>query len=187
MNDEVRVVGSTVSGSGESADDVERVDAQASVSQPTKRRRVLSDKQLAALSKGREKRWLQRQQQQQKTQVNVEEENEDDDGIPDPPQLKRESKSQYVDNNDYTSEDSEPSPPRPEPEQWSSSEEEDEEFKLKLRQREVRKSIPRSIRKQIDMYVDQKLEESKQNKYLPHPFSARDSSFGRNSFTPLYM
>jgi len=186
MNDEVRVVGTTVSGSGESADDVERVDTQASVSQPTKRRRVLSDKQLAALSKGREKRWLQRQQQQ-KAQEDVEEENEDDEEIPDPPELKRESKSQYVDSNDYTSEDSEPSPPRPEPEQWSSSEEEDEEFKLKLRQREARKSIPRNIRKQIDIYVDQKLEESKQNKYLPPPFSARDSSFGRNSFTPLYM
>ena len=115
------------------------------------------------------------------------EDNEDDEEVPDPPELKRESKSQYVDSNDYTSEDSEPSPPRPEPEQWSSSEEEDEEFKLKLRQREARKSIPRNIRKQIDIYVDQKLEESKQNKYLPPPISARDSSFSRNSFTPLYM
>jgi len=98
----------------------------------------------------------------------------------------KESKSQYVDSNDYTSEDSEPSPPQPEPEQWSSSEE-DEEFKLKLRQRKARRSIPKHIRKQIDIYVDQKLEESKQNKYLSPPFSARDSSFGRNSFTPLYM
>ena len=59
MNDEVRVVGTAVPGNGESADVVERVDDQVSVSQPTKRRRVLSDKQLAALSKGREKRWLQ--------------------------------------------------------------------------------------------------------------------------------
>ena len=117
MNDEVRVVGSTVPGSCESAHDVERMDAQASVSQPTKRRRVLSDKQLAALSKGREKRWLQRQQQEQKAQADVDEENEDDEEVPDPPELKRESKSQYVDSNDYTSEDSEPSPPRPEPEQ----------------------------------------------------------------------
>ena len=190
MNDEVRVVGTTVSGSGESADDVERVDAQASVSQPTKRRRVLSDKQLAALSKGREKRWLQRQQQEQKAQGDVDEENEDDEEVPDPPELKRESKSQYVDSNDYTSDDSEPSPPRPEPEQWSSSEEEDEEFKLKLRQREARRSIPKNIRKQINMYVDQKLEESKHMKYLPPPISARDSvpsAFGRTSFTPLYM
>jgi len=186
MNDEVRVVGTTVSDRNESADDVARVEDQASVSQPTKRRRVLSDKQLAALSKGREKRWLQRQQQEQKKRGDVEEDNEEDDEIPDPPQLKRESKSQYVDSNDYTSEDSEPSPPRPEPEQWSSSEE-DEEFKMKLRQREARKSIPRNIRKQIDVYVDQKLEESKQNKYLPPPISARDSSFSRNSFTPLYM
>jgi len=186
MNDEVRVVGTTVSDRHESADVIERVDDQASVTQPTKRRRVLSDKQLAALSKGREKRWLQRQQQEQKKRGDVEEDNEEDDEIPEPPQLKRESKSQYVDSNDYTSEDSEPSPPRPEPEQWSSSEE-DEEFKMKLRQREARKSIPRNIRKQIDVYVDQKLEESKQNKYLPPPISARDSSFSRNSFTPLYM
>ena len=51
MNDEVRVVGTTVSDRNESADVVERVDDQASVTQPTKRRRVLSDKQLAALSK----------------------------------------------------------------------------------------------------------------------------------------
>ena len=36
MNDEVRVVGNTISGSGESADVVERVDAEASVPQPTK-------------------------------------------------------------------------------------------------------------------------------------------------------
>ena len=186
MNDEVRVAGNSVPGSSESVDVVERVDDQASVTQPTKRRRVLSDKQLAALSKGREKRWLQRQQEQKK-RGHVEEENEEEDEIPYPPQLKRESKSQYVDSNDYTSEDSEPSPPRPEPEQWSSSEEEDEEFKMKLRQREARKSIPRNIRKQIDIYVDQKLEESKQTKYLPPPISARDSSFSRNSFTPLYM
>jgi hypothetical protein len=188
MNDEVRVVGTTVPDHNESADVVARVDDQASVTQPTKRQRVLSDKQLAALSKGREKRWLQRQQQEQKAQGDVEEDNEDDT-IPDPPQLKRESKPQYVDSNDYTSEDSEPSPPRPEPEQWSSSEEEDEEFKMKLRQREARRSIPRNIRKQIDIYVDKKLEESKQNKYLPPPFSARDqeSSYSRDTFTPLYM
>ena len=152
MNDEVRVVGTTVPDRNESADVLARVDDSSSVPQ-TKRRRVLSDKQLAALSKGREKRWLQRQEQQKK-RGDVEEDDEDDP-ILDPPQLKRESKSQYVDSNDYTSEDSEPSPPRPEPEQWSSSEEDDEEFKLKLRQREARRSIPRNIRKQIDVYVDQ--------------------------------
>ena len=88
MNDEVRVVGNSVSDRHESVDDVARVEDQASVSQPTKRRRVLSDKQLAALSKGREKRWLQRQEQQKK-RGDVEED-EEDDTIPDPPQLKRE-------------------------------------------------------------------------------------------------
>ena len=78
------MVGTTVPDRNESADVVERVDDQTSVTQPTKRRRVLSDKQLAALSKGREKRWLQRQQQEQKKRGDVEED-EEDDNIPDPP------------------------------------------------------------------------------------------------------
>ena len=63
MNEEVRVV---------SADPTEapvvgtsKTDSD-TVSQPIKRRRVLSDKQREALSKGREKRWLQRQEQQKK-------------------------------------------------------------------------------------------------------------------------
>ena len=66
---------------------------------------------------------------------------------PEPPALKRESESQYVDgDNDDFSDDSQLSPPRPEPEEWSSSEG-DEEFKEKLRQREIRRSIPKNIRK----------------------------------------
>ena len=139
---------------------------------------MLSDKKLAALSRGREKRWLQRQEQNKGGDV------DDEDMIPEPPKLKRETMSQYADNEDL-SDKSEPSPPRPEPEQWSSSEE-DEEFKQKLRQREARRSIPKHIRKQIDIYVHKKLEESKQTKFLPPPISARDqeSSYSRNTFTP---
>ena len=152
------------------------------VSQPIKRRRVLSDKQREALSKGREKRWLQRHEQK-KGEI------ESEDMPPEPPTLTRESKSQYVyGENDDFSDDSQLSPPRPEPEEWSSSED-DKEFKEKLRQREIRRSIPKNIRKKIDAYLDQKLEESKQTKYLPPPISAREyeRSHSHPSFTPLFL
>ena len=46
-------------------------------------------------------------------EIDRDKEDKEDDTILDPPQLKRESKSQYVDNKDYTSEDSKPSPPQP--------------------------------------------------------------------------
>ena len=52
---------------------------------------MLLDKQLAALSKGQEKLWLQ-QQEQRKVDVDSE------DLLPEPPRLKRGSSSSYVDN-----------------------------------------------------------------------------------------
>ena len=137
---------------------------------------MLSNKQKEALSRGREERWLQRE---------LEKANND---APDhPPVLKRESKSQYVDDNN-DEEDSSPSDgyvTRPEPADYESSSEEDEEFKKKLRARALKRSIPRALRKNVEVYLEQKLEESKQNMYVTPPSLTPSTQVKKH--LPFYM
>lgn len=112
---------------------------------PPKKKRMLSEKQMAALKRGREKRWQQM--------------NSLDELPPESPQLMRTQRTYESEHDDVSQH------PTHYNEEFSSSESssEDEATRKMKKAYKLKKSIPRPIRKRLDKYIKMKLEESLSN------------------------
>lgn len=111
-----------------------------------RRKRIMSEKQLLALQRGREKRW-------RRTDTGQDSREEEINGRSDLPPLKFPSAAEardYADINDqgyYTAS--------------STDSDEDEEDRRRKTLYRLRDSIPKSMRKRVDKYIKMKMEESK--------------------------
>ena len=124
----------------------------------TRRKRILSEKQLSALARGREKRW--------KKEDPIKEER--DNRLADLPMLKFPSEAEardYPDINDQQGYDS----------TSSSSSDEDEEERRRKTLIKLKGAIPRSIRRKVDRYIKLKMTESKQQQQPSSEITPYDS------------
>ena len=138
---------------------------------PTKRKRLLSDKQRAALRGGREKRWKKLHTHEDSEDVNTEKTDPKVAAFLNPNPTPEPSEASDASSVTLGSQDTD------------TEEEILSKRQLKRAVKKVNKTIPRAVRKRLDRYLRVKLEEQKYALYPEPPALTRQSAYDAKDYS----